>query len=399
MEVERLQLEFQAEKQRIIQEEVEKAKAATRIKQSTSPKKQIPEKPILLNKCAPTNQRFDKTPTLRRKRKQELHSPPAAGEIILENFEIQFMSNANEVDETHVYQVEKVSGKTEIDFIQNAVYTEEIMEQFEQSADSDEEYKPLAIKKKSPRKQAIQQKYQSVATKSDRRRLKKIPINEANDDQYFKTIDDADYDDLDENGEKKIFRCAFEKCPERFARRQACKTHFYNHLALQSVANGFTCKFCKKTFKVASALERHERVHTGDKPFKCDVDGCAKAFTQKEMLKRHKVIHLSIEDAPFACRLCDKKFRQKEPLRLHINKAHSENTPSHPFTCTICKKQFAHSSGLSRHFLIHSGRLFSCEVRKNLSFVQIESFSVPQVCEKGFNDKSALKRHGSVHNK
>jgi uncharacterized Zn-finger protein len=207
-------------------------------------------------------------------------------------------------------------------------------------------------------------------------------VTNNSDDHYFIPV--VAEGDLDENGEKKIFQCAFEGCSERFARRQACKTHFYNHITTKDVNNGFTCQYCQKCFKVASSLQRHERIHTGDKPFKCEFEGCSKAFSQKEMLKRHNAIHLSLDDAPFPCNLCNKKFRQKEPLRCHINKEHAEDSETQisSFICSICNKSFAHSSGLSRHFLIHSGKTFSCEI-----------------CGKNFNDKSALKRHGNVHNK
>ena len=42
----------------------------------------------------------------------------------------------------------------------------------------------------------------------------------------------------------------------------------------------FICVTCKKSFKYNSDLKRHERVHTGEKPFKCDM--CSKSYQQKE---------------------------------------------------------------------------------------------------------------------
>lgn len=50
------------------------------------------------------------------------------------------------------------------------------------------------------------------------------------------------------------------------------------------------CNVCSKNFSSASALQIHNRTHTGEKPYKCDV--CGRAFTTKGNLKVHTGTHM-----------------------------------------------------------------------------------------------------------
>ena len=51
--------------------------------------------------------------------------------------------------------------------------------------------------------------------------------------------------------------------------------------------NKHFCKYCGKGFQTPYNVVRHERTHTGERPFACSL--CPQAFNQREVLKRHVI--------------------------------------------------------------------------------------------------------------
>ncbi|XP_060572453.1 zinc finger protein 235-like [Ruditapes philippinarum] len=56
--------------------------------------------------------------------------------------------------------------------------------------------------------------------------------------------------------------------------------------------DGFRCPDCGIQYKFKSQMEIHRRIHTGVKPFVCEV--CHKAFAQKNNLKSHMTVHMTV---------------------------------------------------------------------------------------------------------
>ena len=55
----------------------------------------------------------------------------------------------------------------------------------------------------------------------------------------------------------------------------------------------YNCRFCGKPFQWYSHWQAHERIHTGERPYKCDE--CDKAFARSDGLQCHKLTHVPRE--------------------------------------------------------------------------------------------------------
>lgn len=61
---------------------------------------------------------------------------------------------------------------------------------------------------------------------------------------------------------------------------------------------------------------------TGEKPYKCDVEGCDRAYAQSNDLLKHKKIHIG--ELVYKCTICVEAFRLQSQLRDHY-KIHYKN--------------------------------------------------------------------------
>ena len=111
-------------------------------------------------------------------------------------------------------------------------------------------------------------------------------------------------------------------CPSRFNVKGNCVRHERTHTGIRP----FKCSRCPKRFAARADVTEHERTHTGIRPFKCSV--CPKRFASRRNVAPHERIHAG--DRPFWCSLCPKRFCQKSNLTVHSNTHTDEGSRKRP---------------------------------------------------------------------
>jgi len=169
---------------------------------------------------------------------------------------------------------------------------------------------------------------------------------------------------------------------------------------------------CDKFFARPSRLETHLLSHTGERPFKCNVEKCGRDYARRAHLIRHTANahasqHQKSDEKRVNCTQCKATFSNKYGLKKHWSKCHNQpnNETVKHFSCDQCGQSFSRRQNLQ----IHRARVhpdfekpkYGCEVcKKHFLYPKLLAIHMKKheenecdICHKKFQKWTAFRTH------
>ena len=88
--------------------------------------------------------------------------------------------------------------------------------------------------------------------------------------------------------QQSLFVCDYSECNKHFSTKYNLQRHIQScHLLIKN----FVCDICGMKLVSKQTKLEHMFIHTGEKPYKCDVPDCTKRYRQTSQLSIHKKKH------------------------------------------------------------------------------------------------------------
>lgn len=113
-------------------------------------------------------------------------------------------------------------------------------------------------------------------------------------------------------------------CGKSFAKKITLKMHMNIHRGT------YTCKICGKCFATNNSLKAHVDNHEGRKVKTAVCNVCDKVFYDASSVNKHvKTVHMDYR--PYSCTECDQRFSETKTLNEHMR----VHTGERPFACEV----------------------------------------------------------------